>query len=142
MYFSLHLYYLQHPAYYDSSSFLAAGFGVNTANEGGAPAAAGGLPAGVAAPGGIGGLIPGGNRPGVAPAPPPGRRRADGARLGGAIIAARGSAGPSSAGGSLLGCASACAIIGGGPSGLATSAGSSPGKIQPDGLEKQDEKRM
>jgi hypothetical protein len=63
----------------------------------------------------------------------PDRFIAEGARLGGAIIAASGSLGASSFGARLasIDAASALGVIGGGANGLATSSGSSPGKIQP-----------
>ena len=77
-------------------------------------------------PGGI--IIPVGYRDGVDVAPSPDRFIAEGARLGGAIIAASGSFGASSLG---AGVDSEGVIIGGGAKGLATSSGLSPGKIQP-----------
>jgi hypothetical protein len=52
------------------------------------------------------------------------------ARLGGAIKAARGSFDAAGAGAGVEGALSLDLMIGGGANGLATSAGSSPGKIQ------------
>lgn len=65
--------------------------------------------------------------------PSPGLFIADGARLGGAIIAASGSFGVSCFGIFMLGPVSdpGLGVIGGGARGLATSSGSSPGNIHP-----------
>jgi hypothetical protein len=91
----------------------------------------GGIP-GAAAPSGI--IVLGGYRA-------PDRFMAEGLRGGGAIIAASGSlAGPSSGVAPCPCCKLAWGVIGGGASGLATSSGSSPGKIQP-GWENNKTKR-